>query len=71
MLHSRYLRHVTWAEENGIQQENPDGNDRVCAGGARGQPAVDRYDAQRTEKEAGIPTDPMVPGGAVTEGKLI
>ena len=62
----------TWAEENGIQQETPDGKTEFVPeepGKAEGN-LLDRYDAQRTEKVSGIPTDPMVPGGAVTEGKL-
>ena len=64
----------TWAEENGIQQETPDGKTEfVPAEEPEAKPEgnlLDRYDAQRTEKVSGIPTDPMVPGGAVTEGKL-
>ena len=65
----------TWAEENGIQQETPDGKTEFVPEEPEAEAApagnlLDRYDAQRTEKTTGVPTDPMVPGGAVTEGKL-
>ena len=50
----------TWAEENGIQQETPDGKTEFVPEEPEGN-LLDRYDAQRTEKVSGIPTDPMVP----------
>ena len=55
-----YLEARTWAEENGIQQETPDGKTEFVPEEPEGN-LLDRYDAQRTEKVSGIPTDRWCP----------